>query len=390
MNTGLYIHIPFCQSKCEYCSFVSMPLDKGLAERYQRALVSEIGASCGSSGEKPTVDSIYIGGGTPSLLPAGYIEEILEACHEWFSLVPNAEISIEANPGTLDMGKLRAYHRHRVNRVSLGAQSFSDPELASIGRIHDASEITSACALVRACGIRNLSLDLILGLPEQTETQWMASLDSAVRLEPAHISIYMLELDEKSALHRSLVAGGRKVPDEEHVADWYLNTIDYLIERGYPQYEISNFARPGCECRHNLKYWQREPVLGFGLAAHSYDGGSRYANVASLGDYLDAVEQGRSPVQWREAVSPIRELEETIFLGMRLNRGLDWEAMRYRHDPKWIDRCESALREMAGTGLVDWQESVVRLSRRGMLLSNEIFQKFVLLGESDGEPSGAL
>jgi oxygen-independent coproporphyrinogen-3 oxidase len=377
MNTGLYIHIPFCQSKCEYCSFVSMPLDQGLAERYQRALVAEISAFCRSSSEKLAADSIYIGGGTPSLLPAEYIAEILETCHELFSVMPVAEVSIEANPGTLDVNKLRAYRGLGVNRVSLGAQSFSNAELAAIGRIHDASEIASACALVRACGIQNLNLDLILGLPEQTERQWSANLESAVRLEPSHISIYMLELDEKSPLHRSLAAGRGHVPDEEHIADWYLNTIDFLNDRGCPQYEISNFARSGCECRHNLKYWQREPVLGFGLAAHSHDGGSRYANVASLDDYLDAVEQGRSPVQWREALSPIRELEETIFLGLRLNRGLDWEAMRRRHDSKWIDRCESSLQEMAGMGLVDWQESVVRLTRRGMLLSNEVFQRFV-------------
>jgi oxygen-independent coproporphyrinogen III oxidase len=387
MNTGLYIHIPFCQSKCEYCSFVSMPIEKRLAERYQRALIAEVSAFCQNSPEKLAVDSIYIGGGTPSLLPARCIAEIMETCRESFAVTSTAEVSIEANPGTLEAEKLFTYQRLGVNRISLGAQSFSNAELAAIGRIHDASEIAAACALARDCGIRNLNLDLILGLPEQTDEQWRANLQTAAGLEPSHVSIYMLELDEKSVLYRSLAAGRGRLPDDEHVADWYLDAVDFLNDHGCPQYEISNFARPGCECRHNLKYWQREPVLGFGLAAHSHDGGSRYANTTDLGDYLDAVERGRSPVQWREMLNPIRELEETIFLGLRLNRGLDWEAIRRRHDSKWVVRCESLFDEIAGMGLVDWQGSVVRLTRQGMLISNEILQRFVLLGESDREPA---
>ncbi len=380
MNTGIYIHVPFCRSKCSYCSFVSRTLDEPLAERYCRAVVGEIEALGKSSHVRHTVDSIYIGGGTPALLPALQIASILVACRRQFDVVADVELSIEANPGTLTAEKLRVYRSLGINRVSLGAQSFSDEELAGIGRIHSASEIGIACAQLRDCGIENLNLDLILGLPGQTAHQWKANLQSAAALSPSHVSIYMLELDEKVPLFHSLAAGRCHVPDEELVADWYLQSIDFLNDHGLPQYEISNFARPGCECRHNLKYWRREPVLGFGLAAHSYDGTSRSANLGDLSEYLGAVEEGRSPVQWRELLNSIRDLEETIFLGLRLRKGLDWEHVRRSFDSGRVETCEASFKEMAEMGLLEWEQSDVRLTQRGMLLSNEIFQKFVHLG----------
>ncbi len=380
MNTGIYIHVPFCRSKCAYCSFISGTWDESLAERYWRAVVSEIEATGRSSRAKDTVDSIYIGGGTPTLIPAQHIAAILESCRCKFDVVADVELSIEANPGTLTGEKLRSYRSLGINRVSLGAQSFSDDELAVIGRIHSAKEIGMACAQLRGCGIDNLNLDLILGLPGQTAEQWMANLQSAVTLSPAHISIYILELDEKVPLFHSLAAGRCHLPDEEQVADWYLQAIEFLADHGLPQYEISNFARPGCECRHNLKYWLREPVLGFGLAAHSYDGTSRYANLGDLSEYLYAAENGRSPTQWRESLDSIRELEETIFLGLRLRKGLNWEQVRRNIDASRVETCEASFREMTAIGLLEWEQPHVRLTQRGMLLSNEIFQKFVQLG----------
>lgn len=380
MNTGIYIHVPFCRSKCAYCNFVSQRYDESLAGPYLRALVSEIETFGRSAQVRHAVDSLYIGGGTPSLLPARQIAAILAACRRHFDVLAGAEISIEANPGTLTPENLRVYRSLGINRVSLGAQSFSDHELSAIGRIHSAAEIVSACGLLRACGIQNVNLDLILGLPGQTARQWMANLQSAVALSPEHISIYMLELEEKVPLFHSLAAGQCCVPDEELIADWYLQSIDFLAEQGLWQYEISNYARPGCECRHNLKYWLREPVLGFGLAAHSYDGSSRYANLGELHEYLKAAEEGRSTVRWREMSNPTRDLEETIFLGLRLRKGLNWEIVRKKFDSRKVAACEASLKEMAELGLLEWERSDVRLTQRGMLLSNEIFQKFVNLG----------
>jgi oxygen-independent coproporphyrinogen III oxidase len=377
MTAGIYIHIPFCLSKCRYCSFVSRTWDAALADRYGRALEVEMRTFSEQAGLRHRIDSIFIGGGTPSLLSADQLRSILESCRASFEISADCEISLESNPGTISAQMLRAAGELGVNRISLGAQSFADTELAAIGRIHTADQIAEACKQVRGCGIANLSLDLILGLPGQTETQWKANLESGIGLEPNHISVYMLELDSKVPLYRSVAAGDCELPEDDLVADWYGLTIDLLERADYRQYEISNFARPGCECRHNLKYWQREPVFAFGVAAHSYDGISRYANDANLTAYLDAIEGGRSAVVWRQTSDVIRDLEETIFLGLRLNRGIDWGAVRERFRGKPVASCEAAVGELVGLGLLEWDTSALRLTRRGMLLSNEVFQKFI-------------
>jgi oxygen-independent coproporphyrinogen-3 oxidase len=390
MKIGIYVHIPFCISKCGYCSFVSRPWDELLADRYWRAVAREMN-DCVTARTPlaDNVDSLFFGGGTPSVLPAEHIASIMEASRRIFAFLPQCEISLEANPGTLTKEKLLIYRSIGVNRISLGAQSFSDAELAAIGRIHGAAQIFESFALLRECGFDNVNLDLILGLPGQTERQWMANLDRAVALRPNHLSVYMLELNPKLPLHRAMQSGECRIPDEDAVADWYLQTLDFLQGHGYAQYEISNFALPGCECRHNLKYWLRESVLAFGVAGHSHDGTARYANVASLEQYLSRLEDGQSPVEWREALGEDREFEETLFLGLRLRSGLDWDAVRKRHLPDRMAACEAVLQEMAAVGLVEWCDSRVRLTRRGMLLSNEVFQQFVrqeAIENSEGDP----
>jgi oxygen-independent coproporphyrinogen-3 oxidase len=377
MRIGLYIHVPFCRAKCDYCSFVSVPIEETLAERYLRAIVYELECFRGDENSGYIVDSVYFGGGTPSLLPAADIAAILEACRRRFSFLPECEISLEANPGTLAQEKLAHYRSVGVNRISLGAQSFSDQELAEIGRIHAAKQIFESVDLLRASGFRDVSLDLILGLPGQTENQWRSNLNMAADLKPTHISVYMLEADRKTPLYNRVARGLVRLPDEDAVADLYLQAIDFLDSHGYPQYEISNFALPGCECRHNLKYWRREPVLAFGVAAHSFDGSSRYANVANLDEYMRRVEAGRTAVEWCEPVTSEQCLAETMFLGLRLNQGLDWLQIRRAHEMDRIADCESSLRDMSALGLLTWEGSVVKLTRRGMLLSNEVFQRFV-------------
>jgi len=377
MRIGVYIHVPFCRAKCDYCSFVSIPIEDGMARRYRLAVVRELERFEGGEDSAHSIDSVYFGGGTPSLLPATDIATILEACRKRFVVLPQCEISLEANPGTLAQEKLALYRSIGVTRISLGAQSFSDRELAEIGRIHTAKQISKSMELLRAGGFQDVNLDLILGLPGQTESQWRTNLEMAVDLKPTHISVYMLEADPKTPLYKRVASGLIRLPDEDAVADWYLQTIDFLDSRGYPQYEISNFALPGCECRHNLKYWRREPVLAFGVAAHSFDGLSRYANVASLSSYLHRVEAGRTAVEWREPLTSGQCLAETMFLGLRLNQGLDWHRIRCAHETDRIADSESSLRDLETLGLLTWEGSVVKLTRRGMLLSNEVFQRFV-------------
>ncbi len=378
MNAGIYIHVPFCHSKCDYCSFVSRPWDDSLAERYWRAVVRELHEfAAGSTREDGSVDTVYFGGGTPSLIPARQIASILETCRTLFRFSADAEISLEANPGTLEGDKLEIYRAIGVNRISLGAQSFSDDELLAIGRIHTAEQIRTSLELLRDRGFRNISLDLMLGLPGQTQAGWIRNLESAVSLAPSHISVYMLELDPKVPLYHSVKRGAVRIPDDDSLADWYLQTLELLDRRGYAQYEISNFAHAGCECRHNLKYWRREPVLAFGVAAHSHDGTARYANVANLAGYLQAVEEARSPREWREEINAGRGLEENLYLGLRLTQGIDWDQIRQAYAPDLVKACEGALKELAELGLVEREGSVVRLTRRGMLLSNEVFQRFV-------------
>jgi oxygen-independent coproporphyrinogen III oxidase len=380
MTTGIYIHIPFCRAKCGYCGFVSQPLDDSLAQRYQRAVVRELERFAGASRCRAEVGTIYFGGGTPSVIPPGHLAAMLLACRCAFDVRPDCEISMEANPGTVSPEKLLAYRSMGFNRISLGAQSFAREELEIIGRSHDVAQIGESCRWLRAAGFENFSLDLILGLPGQTESGWHESLRRAAELGPEHLSFYMLELEGKVPLAAAVAAGKCGLPEEDEVADWYLQGIEILEGRGYGQYEISNFARPGCACRHNLKYWRLEPVLGFGVAAHSFDGEFRYANEPCLTEYLGAVEGGRSPVSRREPIDATRALEETIVLGLRLREGLDWNRVLAHGDREAVVACESALVEMRDLGLVERHADRVRLSKRGLLLSNEVFQRFIQLG----------
>ncbi len=374
---GIYVHVPFCRSKCGYCGFVSVPLNAFLVQRYRDALVREISCFNHSSAIERKIDTIYFGGGTPSIWPVEHIAAVMKAFRSQFRITEDCEITIEANPGTLAGDKLDQYRLLDVNRLSLGAQSFCDQELAALGRIHSVSQIVDSATVLRAHGFGNFSIDLMLGLPGQNEGQWMDNLERAVALDPAHLSIYMLELDPKVPLSKSLKRGDCQVPDDDLVADWYLRAIDFLADCDFKQYEISNFARAGCECRHNLKYWRREPVLAFGVAAHSFDGVSRYANVASLDGYLRDVEGAMSAVEWHEEVDPTRELAEVFFLGLRLTCGLDLQSLRQKYGEERVAAFEPSIEETTAMGLLERTGSTIRLTRRGMLLSNEVFQNFV-------------
>ncbi len=374
---GVYVHVPFCRARCNYCHFVIRPWRSSTAERYWKAVVREVDMFFDDRRVEGEADSFYFGGGTPSIVPAEHIHAILEACRKHLPLSPDCEISLESNPGSLTSSKIDAYRRMGVTRMSVGAQCFDDHELELIGRDHTAAQIEESVALLRHQGIQNINLDLMLGLPFQTRQSWTRGLDKIAELMPAHLSVYMLDLDSKAPLFHRLAKGRIQLPEDDLTTEAYLITQEFLAPRGYGQYEISNFALPGFRCRHNVKYWLREPVLAFGVGSHSYDGRVRYANHSSMHTYLEAVEGGSTPIEWSRPIQAAEALQEKLFLGLRLNEGLDWTDVSRTFGDELVHGYERYLKELADEGLVAWDDSHVRLTTRGILLSNEIFQNFV-------------
>jgi oxygen-independent coproporphyrinogen-3 oxidase len=361
---GVYISYPFCSQKCTYCNFASGVFPRELEARYINALLMEIrGAEWNWMPE-----TLYFGGGTPSLLAPERLCDLLNA-------VPGrsrAEVTIEAAPGGITPALAHAWRQSGVDRVSLGVQSFVARELNRTGRKHTAEIVREEVAALRSAGIVNLNLDLIAGLPGQTAASWNESLDWIERLEPPHVSVYMLEVDEDSRLGAEVLAfgkryGARDVPAEEQIADCYEAAVERLGRIGIPRYEISNFARPGWESRHNLKYWKREPYRGFGADAHSFDGEWRWQNVESPAAYAALVEAHESPAAARTRAD--RESEQ-FFLGLRLMEGI----------PDRVARAHPAVEELVGKGLLERSAGRLRLTSRGVLLSNEVFAEFI------GEP----
>ncbi len=376
-GTGIYFHIPFCQTRCNYCHFVTRPWQAATAKRYAQAVVEEVRQYFCSHAEPMAIDTIYFGGGTPSIVPPDQIQSLIDTLCRSTTKAEDCEISLEANPGSVSMEKGGLYRQMGINRISLGAQTFDDRALSAIGRDHTGNDVSESMRLLRRCGIENLNLDLMLGLPGQDAGSWRLDLERLAALEPSHVSVYMLDLDEKSPLFHEIGRGASRVPEDDLVSDLYLSTLEFLSAHEYEQYEISNFARPGFASRHNLKYWRCEPVLGFGVGSHSFDGRSRYANLASMARYLDAVEGRQTPVDWRQPLEECRALEEKLFLGLRLNQGIDWSQLEGGYSPELLSRHLAVLRDLAGSGLVEWDEPIVRLTRKGILLSNEVFQKLI-------------
>ncbi len=324
-------------------------------------------------------DSVYLGGGTPTTLNRAQLEAIFTALRRQFEIDPAAEITVECAPGSLGPDMLDALAACGANRVSLGVQSFVDIEAAAVGRLHTRSTVLDDIARARAVGISNINVDLIAGLPHQTAASWHKSLDDAIASGVPHVSVYMLEVDEDSRLGRELIAGGTRyhahfVPDEDATADFYLQACARLDSAGLAQYEISNFARAGMESRHNLKYWTRQPYIGFGLDAHSMlqspDGAVRFATPDSLDEYMASTTLKRTPVSAQAA------MEETFFLGLRLNRGVDLKSIAARFGTSAYGE---TVRELESYGMLEREGDVVRLTPAGRLVSNEVFERFITL-----------
>ena len=388
MALGIYISVPFCKTKCSYCNFASDVFSRAVFERYvdrvciDVASAPHIAEAMGGQVDRD-VDSIYLGGGTPTVLEAGQLRRIFDAVRSQFQVRSDAEATVECAPGTLTPELLEALLLCGVNRVSLGVQSFVDAEAAAVGRLHKRSTVLDDIARLRETGITNINIDLIAGLPHQTAESWQQSLDETLATGAPHVSVYMLEVDEDSRLGREVMAGGTRyhahfVPDDEATADFYLAACEQLDAASVAQYEISNFARAGAESRHNLKYWTRQPYLGFGVDAHSMLATSAPEVEAvrfSAADVLEKYVAG-SPMH-RTAVSRADALEESFFLGLRLNRGVYLAGIAATFGQQAFDEISSIIAELVADGLLHSDADFIRLTPRGRLLSNEIFQRFL-------------
>ena len=393
-NSGIYVQVPFCQTKCTYCNFHTGVVASSRFRPYVEAVCREIrehrllleaaaanwpgrlrggGVARETRSEDLAVDTVYIGGGTPSLLDAAHLQNILNAIRASFA-ADLTEVTLEADPETIEAGKAAAWVRAGINRVSFGLQSFSDKELVAAGRMHRRADIYRAVPILREAGIRNISFDLIAGLSHQTKASWGQSLQELAGLAPEHVSVYLLEIDEDSRLGKELLQGGEKysarsVPSEDDMVEFYEMAQQALRAAGYRHYEISNWAKPGYESKHNLKYWRREPYLGFGAGAHSFSGTERWANAHDAAAYVTAVQGGRMPVEQHETMTAESALEEELFLGLRQLDGIDLAQIERDYGVSLAARFDP----LTSAGLVERDGSIVRLAPERLTISNEVF-----------------
>jgi oxygen-independent coproporphyrinogen III oxidase len=384
---GAYVSVPFCRAKCSFCNFASGVSSPDAIEAYVTKLCHEIAAApitaAHLQADLPlTVDTVYLGGGTPSLLEPTQLRRIFAALRQTFQITPSAEITLEAAPGQIVDGLLAEAQDQGVNRISLGVQSFVDRESAAVGRSHTQRDCTHEILRLQAAGVADVGADLIAGLPYQTPASWQHSLDVATSIGLTHLSVYMLEIDEDSRLGREVMADGQRfhahgVPADEASAEFYETACAWLPQHGFTQYEISNFAPPSHQSRHNRKYWQRDPYIGFGLDAHSMllrpHGAVRFANPEELANYgSEAIPSAPIDIFQREA------FEETIFLGLRMNEGLNVPRLREQSPRELFGPTEEAARELIREGLMIEQDDRWQLTLPGRLLSNDVFTNLLM------------
>ena len=378
MPLGIYIQVPFCQTKCTYCNFRTGVVSSDRYKPYADAVCDEISKTHEFRGE--VADTVYVGGGTPSLLEHSLLKKMLDVLRESYC-INKPEITLEADPETVDAAKAAAWRNAGFNRISMGVQSFHDGELQSAGRMHRRAHIFTAVQALRDHELENISMDLIAGLPHQTRESWEASVDELLAIRPEHASIYLLEVDEGSRLGRESLAGGARygapaIPSDDSQAEFYESACDRLAAAGYEHYEISNWALPGRQSRHNLKYWRREPYLGFGAGAHSFDGSARWANTHDPSLYVDLTATAMSTREQIERVTPEQALDEELFLGLRLLEGIDLTDLARRSSGEFSRREErlwSTIGRLEAEGLVEIAGPRVRLAPGRLAVSNEVF-----------------
>jgi oxygen-independent coproporphyrinogen-3 oxidase len=401
-SVGVYISVPFCRAKCTYCNFASGVFGAERMDRYVERVCSEMQGARGAAermgAELPgVVDTIFLGGGTPSLLSAEQMRRLFEALRGEFEVAPGVEVTLECAPGQLGEETLEEMLRHGMNRVSFGVQSFVDAEAKAVGRLHTREMCLAEIARIRAAGIADINVDLIVGLPRQTGESWRESVEVALGTGVPHVSVYMLEVDEDSRLGREMLASGAKygagdTPSEDETAEWYGAACEWLEAGGVRQYEISNFAREGHSSRHNVKYWRREPYVGFGLDAHSMlrssEGAVRWANTDDLSRYevqgsrfegksaLVQLGDGAGPEVDR--IGPEQAFEEAMFLGLRLNVGMDLEKLRAEFGEELMRAAMESLDDVTEAGLVVIEDGRMSLTARGRMASNEVFSRLLV------------
>jgi len=373
--TSLYVHVPFCLKRCIYCDFVSGIYEPEKEVAYLAAVKKEII----NLGDNPSFNTLYIGGGTPTVLSTNALSDLLTHIFKHITFVESHEATIEANPGTLDMEKLRVINSSGINRISIGVQSFNDSELGFLGRLHSSKDAEQAIYLARDAGFENIGIDLIYGIPCQGMNSWTKTLKKAIGLKPKHISTYELTEEEGTMLYKrcKMQDARYKMPSEEKIVEMYNYTIDYSTAEGFIHYEISNFALPGYFCRHNLNYWNRGGYIGIGLGAHSFIKGKRYYNVDNLQDYINAINEGRSPVKSSEDIPEDKALSEAIFLGMRKTEGINLKIFQESYGKDVLTLYHNEIKAFREAELIEFNGSDMKLTRKGLLLSNEVFRRFM-------------
>jgi oxygen-independent coproporphyrinogen-3 oxidase len=374
---GIYVHIPFCASKCHYCDFNSYALGQAKTEPYIRALLQEIEQTAETVDSGVRFETVFFGGGTPTLCSAEQLNRVLSALNQRYSLVDDAEITTEGNPGTVTVEQLSALREGGFNRVSFGVQAFDDAMLRSIGRVHTSAQAEDAVAFARSAGFENVNVDLMFGLPGQTLPHFRETLLHALDLCVPHLSIYGLIVEEHTAFGRWYEEGKLDLPGDEIEREMYELVMDAAAEHGYEQYEISNFALPGFSCRHNQVYWRNDPYLGFGAGAVAYWKGVRRTNCLLPGEYIRRIREGRKLSIEEEMLESRDRLGETLMLGLRMTEGMDLEALRSRFDLDAYDLYKAHIRRMVDLGLLEIKGGRMRLTRAGLPLANEVWAGFI-------------
>ena len=378
---GLYIHIPFCQSKCIYCDFNSYSGCDALYGPYQAALYQEMSLVQSHLVQEDTLPicrTLYVGGGTPTALPAADLAQVIENARQTFAIAPDAEITVEANPGTVDAATLRQLGDAGVNRLSLGVQSLDDRLLRMLGRIHTAAQAVQAVCDARAAGLDNVNLDLIFGLPGQTLDGWQKDVQCALGLSPQHLSMYALTVEGGTPLATSIDAGSLPPPDDDLAAEMYEWAETVLERAGYTHYEISNWALPGYACRHNRVYWRNEPYIGLGAGAHSWRQGVRWSNRYVPAGYIAALNEGQRPVESEEAIDRATEMGETMMMGLRLLReGVSFARFERRFGVAMAEVYGCEIEGLVARGLLEQHSDGIRLTQQGHLLGNQVFVEFL-------------
>jgi oxygen-independent coproporphyrinogen-3 oxidase len=399
---GIYISVPFCKAKCTFCNFASGVFGAERMQQYVDRLCSEIRASHAmvqnlAASLPRTADTIYFGGGTPSLLSASQFQQIFQHLRGEFDLAADAEVTLECAPGQLSNETLDELLRQGMNRISFGVQSFVDQETVAVGRLHTRQQCEAEFARVRSAGVRKINIDLIAGLPHQTAQSWQYSVEQAIASGAPHISVYLLEVDDESRLGREMLEQGTRysassVPSEDESAEFYQQACATLHAAGVHQYEISNFARQGHRSRHNLKYWQRQPYVGFGLDAHSMlttgDAAVRFANTSDLEEYLGNAAEitpfrlfesaPNASIPDIDIIGRDEAFEESLFLGLRLNEGVNLNRLRDQFGDAMLRHAMPALLEVSEAGLLELSSDRIRLTANGRLVSNEVFSRLLI------------